>query len=148
MAPAVRLPVNNPRPFTQAWADALHDAINADPAYRAAAARWTWPVALVLEATPDLGYPAECIVEFDLDRGTCTAVRMIERAALGAPFVLSASYAVWKRIVRGALDPVMAVALKQVALQGSLSTLMLHAGAAKALVACARTVPTHFPDEA
>jgi hypothetical protein len=42
----------------------------------------------------------------------------------------------------------MAVALRQVTLQGSLSTLMLHAGAAKALVACARGVPTHFPDEA
>lgn len=105
-------------------------------------------MALVLEAEPSLGYPADTAVEFDLSHGTCSAVRVLEPSAATAPFVLRASYAVWKRIVHGALDPVMAVALRQVTLRGSLSTLMLHAGAAKALVACARLVPTHFPDEA
>ena len=104
-------------------------------------------MAFVLEAVPDLGYPTDTVVEVDLDRGTCSAVRVIEPSVASAPFVLRASYGVWKRIVRGTLDPVMAVALRQVALQGSLSTLMLHAGATKALVVCARNVPTHFPDE-
>lgn len=140
--------MTNPRPFTQAWADALRAAINVDPAYRTAAAKWTWPMALVLEAAPELGYASDAAVEFDLDSGTCTAARVLDPAAATAPFVLRASYAVWKRIVRGVTDPVMAVALRQVTLHGSLTTLMLHAGAAKALVACARKVPTHFPDEA
>jgi putative sterol carrier protein len=139
--------VTHPRPFTQSWADALHRAINADEGYRTAATNWTWPVALVLEAEPTLGYPADTAVEFDLNRGTCASVRVLDPSATTAPFVLRAPYAVWKRIVHGALDPVMAVALRQVTLRGSLSTLMLHAGAAKALVACARLVPTHFPDE-
>lgn len=136
-----------PRPFTAPWADALRAAISADAGYRATAANWTWPVALVLEAAPELGYATDVAVEFDLDRGDCTAVRVSEPQAVTAPFVLRAPYTVWKRIVRGTLDPVMAVALRQVALQGSLSTLMMHAASAKALVACARGVPTHFPDE-
>lgn len=140
--------MKHPAPFTQPWADALRDAINADHAYRVAARTWTWPVALVLEAAPALGYPVDTAVEFDLDRGACTAVRVLDPSATTAPFVLRAQYAAWKRIVRGALDPVMAVALRHVTLHGSLTTLMLHAGAAKALIACARTVPTHFPDEA
>lgn len=123
-------------------------ALNADAVYRAAAANWIWPVALILEAAPDLGYPVDTAVEFNLDRGTCPAVRVLAPAIVGAPFVLRAPYAVWKRIVQGVLDPMMAVALRQVALQGSMGTLMLHAGAAKALVACARNVPTHFPDDA
>lgn len=139
--------MTHPRPFSQPWADALRDAINADQAYRVAARTWTWPVALVLEAAPALGYPVDTAVEFDLDRGTCTAVRVLDPSAATAPFVLRAKYAAWKRIVRGALDPLMAVALRHVTLHGSLTTLMLHAGAAKALIACARTVPTHFPDE-
>ncbi len=136
-----------PHLFTQPWADALRAVINADSAYRTAAANWTWPVALVLEAETALGYPVDTAVEFDLSRGTCAAVRVLRPSAATAPFVLRASYAVWKRIVRGALDPVLAVALRQVRLQGSLSTLMLHVGAAKALIACARAVPTQFPDE-
>lgn len=139
--------MTHPRPFTQPWADALRDAINADTAYAAAAANWTWPVTLVLDAAPDLGYDADVAVRFDLHRGACHDARVVPLADIDAPFVLRAPYAVWKKVVRGITDPVMAIALKQVTLQGSLSTLMMHAGAAKALVACARTVPTHFPDE-
>ena len=136
-----------PRPFTQPWADALRAAINTDLAYREAAINWTWPVALVLDATPELGYADDAAVEFDLHRGACTAVRVLTTSAITAPFVLRAPYMVWKKVVQGLSDPVMAIALKKIALEGSLSTLMMHAGAAKALVACARTVPTHFPDE-
>lgn len=136
-----------PRPFTQPWADALLAAINASDAYRAAATNWTWPVALVLEAAPGLGYADDVAVEFDLDRGTCRNVRVLAPSATTAPFVLRARYAVWKQVVRGHLDPVMAIALKKIAFEGSLTTLMMHVGGAKALVTCARTVPTQFPDE-
>jgi putative sterol carrier protein len=139
--------VTLPRPFTQPWADALHIAINADVAYRTAASNWTWPVALVLDATPDLGYADDTAVEFDLHRGTCASARVLAVPAITAPFVLRAPYAVWKKVVQGLTDPVMAIALRKIAFAGSLSTLMMHAGAAKALVARARTVPTHFPDE-
>lgn len=136
-----------PRPFTQPWADALRVAINDNQAYRAAATEWIWPVALVLTATPDLGYADDVALEFTLHRGDCTAATILPTGSVTAPFVLRASYGMWKKVVRGLVDPVMAVALKQIDIEGSLSTLMLHAGAAKALVACARTVPTHFPDE-
>ena len=139
--------MNAPRLFTQPWADSLKDAINGDPAYRAVAGTWTWPVVLTLDATPAFGYADPVAILFELDRGTCTSARLVPASTAAAPFVLRASYAVWKKVVRGITDPVMAIALRQIALQGSLSTLMLHASAAKALVACARIVPTHFPDE-
>ncbi len=135
------------RPFTQAWADSLREIITGDAAYRAVAGHWTWPVALVLEAAPELEYHHDVAVEFSLDRGTCSAARVLDPSAVTAPFVLRAPYAVWKRIVRGTLDPVMAIALRHVHLHGPLATLMLHVSAAKALIACARRVPTQFPDE-
>jgi len=135
------------RPFTQAWADAVRDVINDDAAYRASAGDWSWPIALVLKAVPELGYAGDAAVIFALDHGVCTSARVVDPAAINAPFILSARYAVWKRIVRGVTDPVMALLMRHVSLHGSLATLMLHAGAAKALIACARRVPTEFPDE-
>lgn len=136
------------RPFTPEWATALRSSILNDQSYRAAASRWTWPVALVLEATPALGYPTPVAVELGLDRGDCSSAEIREVEALTAPFVLRAPYETWKAIVRGSLDPLMAVTKGQVRVQGSLATLMMHARAATALVACARNVPTLFPDEA
>ncbi|MBW7932264.1 MAG: SCP2 sterol-binding domain-containing protein [Gemmatimonadaceae bacterium] len=135
------------RPFTQAWADALRAAVNGDAGYRAAASGWAWPVALVLEPAPHLDYADETAVELVLEHGQCTAARQLDPTAVTAPFVLRAPYGVWKRLVRGTLDPLMAVGLRHVKVQGSLTTLLAHAGVAKALIACARTVPVHFPDE-
>lgn len=135
------------RPFTPAWASAFRDAITTDATYRAAATRWTWPVALVLDAAPELGYPDAVAVELALDRGDCHAAEIVAASATTAPFVLSAPYSTWKAVVQGALDPLVGVTTGKIRVQGSLATLMLNARAASALCACAQRVPTAFPDE-
>lgn len=135
------------RPFSPAWAEAFQQAIESDASYRAAAAKWTWPVALVLEATPEYGYADGVAVELTLDRGRCHGAQIGPRDAVTAPFVLTAPYAVWKAVVRGELDPLVGVTRGKIAVQGSLATLMLNAKSAAALCACARLVPTAFPDE-
>lgn len=136
-----------PLPFTQPWADALRHAINDDLAFRSAAGEWVWPVILVLDAAPQFGYPEACAVRFDLRHGRCEHAALVPMDGIDAPFILRAPYKVWKKLMRGLADPVMAVAAGHVQLTGSLSTLLTHAGAAKALIACARAVPSHFPDE-
>jgi putative sterol carrier protein len=137
-----------PRPFTPDWAAAFHTAVNASADYRAAAAGWTWSVALALDPAPALGYPDAVAVALDLDRGTCRGARLVPAAAADTAFVLRGDYPTWKAIVRGALDPMAAVATGKLAVdRGALTTLMLHVGAARALVAVARAVPTEFPDE-
>ena len=138
------------RPFSQPWADAFRDAINADADYRAAASGWTWPVALLLDpAAPALGYPEPVAVQVALDRGTASDARAHAGDQADADIVLGADYATWKQVVRGALEPVNAVVSGRIRLvRGSLMTLMMHVNAAKALVACAARVPTAFPDEA
>ena len=135
------------RPFTPDWAHALREAINTDADYKAAASKWIWPVALVLDATPTLGYDEPVAVELTLDRGTCHAVAVIAPAAITAPFTLRATYPTWKRVVTGSLDAVTAVTMGEVKFTGALTTLLLHVGAAKALVGAAQKVPTAFPDE-
>ena len=137
------------RPFTQPWADALCAAISADAAYRDAGAAWTWPVALVLERAPDLGYPDDVAVELALDRGACHGATVVAADDAQAPIVLRAAYDVWKALAVGALDPVAGVMGGRLRLaRGSVMTLMANVRAATALVSCARAVPTAFPDEA
>ena len=135
------------RPFTAAWAEAFHAAIEGDETYRSAAAKWTWPVALVLAPAPEFGYPESIAVELQLERGRCHGAQVVAADAVTAPLALTAPYAVWKSIVRGELDPIAGVTRGKIAVRGSLATLMMHARAATALVACAKAVPTEFPDE-
>ena len=136
------------RPFTPEWASAFRDAVEADAHYREVAARWTWPVALVMDAAPELGYPAAVAVELTLDRGRCHGAAILHPDALTAPFVLRAPYAIWKQVMLGALDPLVGVTRGRIGVKGSLTTLMLHARSAAALCKCAQAVPTRFPDEA
>ena len=138
-----------PRPFTQPWADAFRDAINADPTYRTAAAGWSWPVALLLDPpAATLGYPEPVAVQVALDRGTAGDATVVSGDAATADIVLGGSYETWKEIVRGSLDPVGAVMGGRLRLvRGSMMTLMSQIGAARALVACAAQTPTEFPDE-
>ena len=134
-------------PFTQPWADALRAVINDDADYRATAKGWEWPLALVLERAESLGYPDDVAVRLDLDRGDCREARIVPGTSVEADFVLRGPYGVWKRIVRGELDPMAAVVKQELDLEGSLHTLLVHVKMAKALVACAQRVPTIYPDE-
>ncbi len=135
------------RPFTADWAEAFRTAIEADASYRDAAAKWTWPVALVMHAAPEFGYPDSVAVELTLDRGRCHAAEVRSADAVSATIALTAPYHIWKSVVQGELDPLVGVTRGKIAVKGSLATLMMHAKAATALVACARAVPTEFPDE-
>lgn len=135
------------RPFSAEWAQAFRGAIEADASYRSIASAWTWPVALVMHPAPEFGYPDAVAVELTLERGRCHDAVIRALDSLSAAIVLSAPYHVWKSIVRGELDPMHGVTGGKISVKGSLTALMLNAKAATALVACARAVPTAFPDE-
>lgn len=141
------LKITGHRPFTDQWAAAFCDAINANSEYRESGQRWTWPLALVLEAAPALAYPRDTAVLLDLDKGYCRSASLHVDSVPAAPFILRGDYHVWKQIIKGGLDPIMAVTRKQLRLEGSLATVMLHARSAKILVSCAVQVPTLFPDD-
>lgn len=135
------------RPFTPEWASAFRDAVEADAHYREVAAGWKWPMALVLDAAPALGYDTATAVELALAHGRCNGAVIRSLDAVTAPFVLRASYDAWKLVVKGELDPLAGVMRGRIHVQGSLTTLMLHARSATALCHGARAVPTRFPDE-
>ncbi len=130
--------------FSPAWADALRDAVNSDAGYRDAAAKWSNPVALIVE--PGDGVVEGAAVQIDLNAGACLRAEALAPDDVTATFVLSAGVASWQRIMAGELDPIAAVVKGEVRLtHGSLGTLMLHSRAAKALLQCARQIETVWP---
>ncbi len=134
-------------PFTGEWAEALRRTIDSDPDYHKTGSGWKWPIALVMNATPALGFADDVVVELTLNGGSCPAARIITTSEIVAPFVLRAGYDVWKELAQGTLDPLMALTSRRITLTGSLPKLLFHAKAVRALVACAQRVPTKFPDD-
>jgi len=136
------------RPFTPQWAAAFADAINRSTAYREAARHWRWPLALVLEPALHLGYPVATALVADLFEGACRGARIHEGDPADAPFVIRGPYPSWKALIAAGADPVASIVTGKLHLTGSLITIVRHVAASRALVACARAVPTAFPDEA
>ena len=135
-------------PFSQPWADALREILNADATYRDASKNWRWSLALAMDAEPTLGFPEPVAVELDLVNGNCERAEAKPASAVTSDYVLRGNHAAWKSIVREDVDAVSAVMTGKLTLaKGSLFSLMTHVASAHALVACARRVETHFPDE-
>jgi putative sterol carrier protein len=131
------------------WVSAYGAAINASDGYRAASLQWTFgPVALVVNPAPALGLAEPVGIWLDLDRGTCRAAKVVTRQdAEQAPFVISADYAHWKRVIRKELGPIAGIMQRKLTLQGSLAIVVRFVKSAEQLVEAATTVPTTFLDE-
>lgn len=132
--------------FSQRWAEAWAEELNASPAYRAAAERWEGAVALILaEADPGGGRA----VLLDLWHGACRSAGAVdpEQAREAAAFVFQGDLAAWRHVLCEGGSPVLALMGGRIRLtKGSLTALLPYASAAKELLELAARVPTVFPD--
>jgi putative sterol carrier protein len=132
------------------WCAAFGDAINANPGYRAAAKDWTHgPVALVVTAEPAIGIEQDTGMWLDVHQGECRACRLVSRQeADTAPFVIVASHARWKEVIRKQLDPTKGMMQNKLKLtKGHMPTIVKYVTANKELVESTSRVPTEFVDE-
>jgi putative sterol carrier protein len=132
------------------WCTAYKDAINGNAAYRAAGKEWTHgPVAMVVTADAALGIAEDVGVWLDVHQGTCRDCRLVPRAeAEKAAFVIVATYARWKEVVRKALDPTKGMMQNKLKLtKGHMPTMVKFVTASKELVESTSLVPTAFLDE-
>ncbi|MEM8931583.1 MAG: SCP2 sterol-binding domain-containing protein [Acidobacteriota bacterium] len=129
--------------FGPTWTAAFADALGDSERYATAAA--TWEGSLVLEIVADTTRS----VFLDLHRGTCRAARVADTADHDeATYLLSGDLATWKRVLAGEIDPLFGLMTGKLKLRrGSLAALTPYVEAARELVACARAVPTRFPDD-
>jgi putative sterol carrier protein len=132
------------------WCSAYKDAINANLGYKVAAKDWTHgPVAMVVSAEPAIGIETDMAMFLDVNQGECRDCRLVSREeAEKAAFVIVASYARWKEVIRRELDPTKGMMQNKLKLtKGHMPTMVKHVTASKALVSSTARVPTKFRDE-
>ncbi|MGD0678898.1 MAG: SCP2 sterol-binding domain-containing protein [Polyangiaceae bacterium] len=142
--------VQNLRFPSAEWCAAYKDAINSNRGYRAAGRDWTHgPVAYVVPAEPAIGIAEDVGVLIDLHQGTCRECRLTSRGeAEKAAFVIVASYARWKEVIRKELDPTKGMMQNRLKLtKGHMPTMVRFVTASKELVESASLVPTQLLDE-
>jgi len=132
------------------WLDAYRDAINASRDYASHGREWRLgPVALVAQREGAAGLDEDAGVWLDVHEGRCRTARLVSAAeAATAPFCITGSFARWKQVIRGELDPIKAMMQGHLRLQGDLSAIVRYVKAAQALVVAASQVDTVFPDGA
>jgi putative sterol carrier protein len=150
MVPSCRL-MTSAIPFPSAeWCAAYKGAINDNQSYRAAGRDWTHgPVAMVVSAEPSIGIAQDTAMWLDVDQGQCRDCRLVSREeAESAPFVIVASYARWKEVIRKQLDPTKGMMQNKLKLtKGHMPTMVKYVTASKELVESTSRVPTKFMDE-
>ena len=132
------------------WCVAYKDAINANANYRSAGRDWTHgPVAMIVSADPAIGIAEDVCMWLDLHEGSCRDCRLVPREeAERATFVLVATYARWKEVIRKQLDPTKGMMQNKLKLtKGHMPTMVKYVTASKELVESTSLVPTEFVDE-
>ena len=129
---------------------AYREAINGNAGYRASGKDWTHgPVAMVVVADPSIGIAEDMAMWLDVHQGECRGCRLVSRKeAEEAPFVIVASYARWKEVIRRELDPTKAMMQNKLKVtKGHMPTLVKYVTASKELVESTSRVPTAFLGE-
>jgi putative sterol carrier protein len=133
---------------SEAWAQAYGQAINQNPAYKKTASNWSeGAIALVCKAEPSLGIAEPQGMVLDLERGVCRGVVYTTDPAViaTAPFVIEASYAQWKSVIKGEVDPIKAMLQGQLRLsRGHLPTIIRDVEGSRQLVLSASLIDSEF----
>ena len=122
------------------WAQAYRDALNANPAYKEAAAAWEGDILLLVRPS-DPGAPAPGI-HLALAHGECSAATFhADARTVASEFVFEGSPENWQRLMRREVDPVKAILDGTFKIRGNLAKMMRFTRAAKELVDSAAQVP-------
>lgn len=135
--------------FTQRWAQAWADELRASLEYRRAALKWEGSLLLEMAADPASGVAGERAVFLDLWHGDCRGARVPDdEDREQATYVIRAAARVWKRVLRGEIEPLLGLMTGKLELRrGSLARLTPYAKASKELLAAATRIDSHFPNE-
>lgn len=131
-------------PFmSEEWAVALKDAINANQAYREAAATWEGDFYFIAE----LGDGSTKTIYLDLWHGECRDAFVVSDSSVKSPeFEVSGKIPAWKKVLAKQVDPIQALITRQLKLKGNMAKVLRAVKAAQELVNSATHVPTEFPE--
>ncbi len=83
----------------------------------------------------------------NLHDGKCEGSEMVSDPTKGAPFELTATYANWKKVIDGKINPTQAMLTGQLKVKGNIALLLRYASAAIAMVKSAQSIPTKYVGE-
>jgi putative sterol carrier protein len=133
------------------WTAAYKDAINANAEYKKAGKDWTHGVvAMVVKAEPGLGLTEDQAMWLDVHQGECRDCKLLpaSEAREKAPFVVEATYAQWKQVIRKEIDPTKALMQGKLKLtKGHMPTMVKYVNASKQLVESTTRIETKFRGE-
>lgn len=132
------------------WTNALRAALNNCPAYREVGKPWTFgAVAMIVRRDTDDRHSCGAGIVLDVHRGQCRGARFVEGECdpQDAEFVIVGSYARWRDVIEGRLDPIKGMMEGKLKLaRGHLPTIIRFVEPARLVVASASKVPTEFAD--
>ena len=112
--------------------------------------RWTFgAVAMVVQRDSGNGHACGAGIVLDVHRGKCRTARFIEEECdpQDAEFVIVGSYARWRDVIEGRLDPIKGMMEGKLKLaRGHLPTIIRFVESARQLVVSASRVPTLFDE--
>ncbi len=132
------------------WTQALKIALNTDRDYREVGKPWTFgPVAMIVRADSSYGLERDAGIVLDVHQGECRGARFVEGESdpADAEFVIVGTYARWRDVIEGRLDPIKAMMEGKLKLaRGHLPTIVRFVEPSRMVVASASKVPTWFSD--
>jgi len=115
------------------WAEAYREALNANAAYREAAAAWVGDILLLVKPSEESS-PAPGVL-LALAHGECSAATYLPDArTTSSEFVYEGTRENWERLLRKEIDPVKAILDGTFRIKGNLAKVMRFTRAAKELV--------------
>lgn len=125
--------------FTEPWAQGWADELNSSERYQEAAKDWHGSICFRLR---DRDPKRERCIFLDLEEGVCREARVAtDEDRESADYVLSARERVWKRLIGGRTDPLVALMTGLIRFErGRLMDFAQHTDAAKELMLAAQRI--------
>lgn len=125
--------------ISQQWMDTLCQKLNSDARYAQIASKWEGDLSIAIEPSGDLTEPL--FVYLDLWHGTCREAKLISALdGLNPAFTLTATYDDITDLLTGKLDPMQALMIRKLRVQGSMAYMMRNVPTVLDFVRVAREV--------
>jgi putative sterol carrier protein len=127
--------------FSNEWAQLYKEKINSNNEFKNLATSWS--DSLILETSEEKEKVGVLLV---LKNGECTLAKIADQNDYdNTNYVINAKIDVWRNLLEGKVDPVMAIMQKKLILvKGSLTNLLKYVNAAKELLKTAKQIETYF----